>query len=254
MSLQHTSKQETGPYDIFMLFLCIFTLILLSIDTFLPINDNSRIMIWWFDTGICAVFFFDFVQSLVHAKNRLRYLYTWGWIDLLSSIPSINILRLGRTARIFRIFRLLRGVRASRFLARYILNRRRESAFLSTALLLILMITMSSIAVLQFEVISDSNIKTPGDAVWWALTTMTTVGYGDKFPVTSEGRVVGVILMFTGVGMFGILSGFVASWFLSPIQKHEDKELDVLRRDISELKTLLKDLHRQENAGEETKS
>ena len=62
----------------------------------------------------------------------------------------------------------------------------------------------------------EANIKGPEDAVWWAFVTMTTVGYGDRFPVTTEGRLAGALLMVAGVGLFGTFSGFIASWFLAP--------------------------------------
>ena len=75
--------------------------------------------------------------------------------------------------------------------------------------------------------------------MWWALVTITTVGYGDKFPVTTEGRVVAVILMFAGVGLFGTFSGFIASWFLGPCESHKDSQIVHLEKELSEIKGLL---------------
>src|SRR6185503_19606655 len=71
----------------------------------------------------------------------------------------------------------------------------------------------------------ESNIKTAEDAVWWSVTTITTVGYGDKYPVTSEGRAIAMVLMLAGVGLFGTLSGLVASFFLGAKQDEEEVEL-----------------------------
>jgi len=238
--VDQVSRQPNGrPYDLFMLALCIFALAAMAVDSFVSLEEGSRVVLEWADTGVCLIFFIDFLISLWRAENRLRYLVTWGWIDLLSSIPTVEVLRWGRLARVFRVFRLLRGVRATRLLTSYILGRRAESAFLAASLLSILLVTLSSIAILQFEVGPDSNIKGPGDALWWALVTLTTVGYGDRFPVTAEGRVVGVLLMVAGVGLFGALSGFVASWFLSPAQKKEESEIEILRREISELRSVI---------------
>jgi voltage-gated potassium channel len=62
----------------------------------------------------------------------------------------------------------------------------------------------------------ESNIKSAEDAVWWTFATITTVGYGDNFPVTSERRVVAAVLTCSGVRLFGTLSGFLAAWFLGP--------------------------------------
>lgn len=79
----------------------------------------------------------------------------------------------------------------------------------------VLMVIFSSIAILQVETDINSNIKTAEDAIWWSYVTITTVGYGDKFPVTTEGRLIAAILMTAGVGLFGTFTGFVASWFVS---------------------------------------
>jgi voltage-gated potassium channel len=246
MNDQNVTSQAARPYELFMLGLCVFALISMAVDTFLPIDQDSRTVLQWADTAVCLLFFLDFLHSLWHAENRWRYFITWGWIDLLSSIPTIDVLRWGRAGRILRVFRLLRGVRATRLVALFILSRRRESAFLAVTLVTILLVTFSSIAVLQFEDDSNSNIKGPSDAIWWSLVTLTTVGYGDRFPVTGEGRLVGVLLMVAGVGLFGTMSGFVASWFLSPSRQKEESEIDMLRKEISELRLAVLEVNRRE--------
>jgi voltage-gated potassium channel len=78
----------------------------------------------------------------------------------------------------------------------------------------ILLIAFASASVLVSERQADANIKTAEDALWWSVATITTVGYGDRYPVTTEGRVIGVILMVAGVSMYGCLSGLAASFFL----------------------------------------
>jgi voltage-gated potassium channel len=83
----------------------------------------------------------------------------------------------------------------------------------------ILMIIFSSIAILQVETDPNSNIKNAEDAIWWSFVTITTVGYGDKFPVTTEGRIIAAFLMTVGVGLFGTFTGFVASWFMGTNNK-----------------------------------
>lgn len=74
---------------------------------------------------------------------------------------------------------------------------------------------------------------------------MTTVGYGDVFPVTAEGRAVAVVLMVGGVGLFGVLSGLLASWFVQPTTDTNNQELEALRGDVAELKTLLETLQKE---------
>ena len=77
-----------------------------------------------------------------------------------------------------------------------------------------MVVIFSSIAILEFENEVNSNIKTAEDAIWWSYVTITTVGYGDKFPITTEGRIIGAILMTTGVGIFGTFTALVSSWFI----------------------------------------
>lgn len=83
-------------------------------------------------------------------------------------------------------------------LAQYILKRRAESAFATTLMVALLIITLSSIAVLHFESEGDANIKTAEDALWWSFVTVTTVGYDDRYPVSTGGRVVAALAMVAG--------------------------------------------------------
>jgi voltage-gated potassium channel len=78
----------------------------------------------------------------------------------------------------------------------------------------VLRIIFSAIVILQVETDPNSNIKTAEDDIWWAYVTTTTVGYGDRFPVTTVGRIIGAILMTGGVGLFGTFTTYVASWFV----------------------------------------
>jgi voltage-gated potassium channel len=72
--------------------------------------------------------------------------------------------------------------------------------------------------------------------VWWAIATITTVGYGDRVPATTEGRLVASFLMLFGVGLFATVSGFIAHWFLKPSQHDENKELATLIAEVRELR------------------
>jgi voltage-gated potassium channel len=236
-----SSTQAGGsqPYQVFMLSLCLYALAALATESFLSLDPSTREVLQYADNGVCVLFFLDFLVSLFRAPKKWRYLYTWGWIDLASSIPTVDALRWGRAARIARIFRVLRGVRATKLLASFILDRRSQGAFLAAALVSILLVIFSSIAILQFETEGDSNIKSAEDALWWAIVTITTVGYGDKYPLTAEGRIIAGLLMTAGVGMLGTFSGFVAAWFLAPQAKQQDTELEGLRQEISEIRELL---------------
>lgn len=223
-------------YQIFILILSVFALISLGLLSTVGFEPSTREILGYVDNAVCALFFADFLYCLATAENRWKYFRTWGWIDLLSSIPMVDVSRWGRLSRVFRIFRVLRGFRATKILATLALERRAHNTILAASLVALLLLTFSSMAILQFESVPEANIKTAEDAVWWAMTTITTVGYGDKFPVTTEGRMVAMFLMCAGVGLFGVLSGFLASWFLAPSSGVASTEVIALRKEIAELK------------------
>ena len=236
------ARKPRAAYQLFMLALCIYALLALVVERFVPLPEDFRALIHYADFGVCLIFFGDFLVSFLTAPSRWRYFVTWGWVDLLSSIPTVDALRIGRVARVMRIFRVLRGVRATRLIASFVLERRAEGAFLAAALVTLLLLLLGSASVLHFENLPDSNIKGPEDALWWAIVTITTVGYGDRFPVSSEGRLVGALLMTAGVGLFGTFSGFVASWFLAPAARQQESEMAALRRDLAEMRRTLDQL------------
>jgi voltage-gated potassium channel len=238
------ARKPSAAYQLFMLALCIYALLALAVERFVPLSEDIKRLIDYADFGVCLIFFVDFLVSFFTARSRWRYFVIWGWMDLLSSIPAAGALRIGRAARVMRIFRVLRGVRATKLIASFVLERRAEGAFLAAALVTFLLLLFASASVLHFETLPDSNIKGPEDALWWAFSTITTVGYGDRFPVSSEGRLVGALLMTAGVGLFGTFSGFVASWFLAPTSRQQESEMAALRREVAEVRTILERLAR----------
>jgi len=99
---------------------------------------------------------------------------------------------------------------------------RADSALYMTIFLVIMVLEFSAMMIISIEGrIPEANIKTASDAIWWGYVTITTVGYGDRFPVTNSGRAVGILLLTAGVGLFGVLTGFLANAFLAPKKEQE---------------------------------
>lgn len=235
-------EREVSPgYQIAMLVLSVAALVDVGIQSMARLDPQVVEILDYADVAVCAIFFVDFLLSLWHAPDRLKYMLTWGWIDALSSVPTLDFARWGRVARVFRVLRVLRALRATRILSRVILKRRAENAALAAMLGILLLVTFASIAILQFEDAPESKIRTAQDAVWWAVTTVTTVGYGDLVPVTGEGRVVAAILMVAGVALFTTLSGLLASWFLAA-RVEDAHTLAALHAEIAELRKLVESL------------
>lgn len=211
---------KIGIFQLIILVLSLYVLGSLAVSTFLKLDDEVQTLLDYIDNIICVIFLIDFALRFKRAPNKLAFM-KWGWIDLISSIPMLPQFRVGRLFRIVRLFRLLRAFRSTKILIEYIFHNRVKGTFSSALMIAILMLIFSSIAILQVETAQNSNIQSAEDALWWAFVTITTVGYGDKFPVTTEGRLIAAALMSVGVGLFGTFTAFVASWFIEGKGKEE---------------------------------
>jgi voltage-gated potassium channel len=237
---QATLAQHSNAYNIFILVLTVLSLGIMVL-MLLPVDPATLLVLQFYDNLICGVFLVDFTISLVQARpKRAYFIDRRGWLDLLGSIPSLGIFkftvlfRLARLSRLARISRLMRGS-AKTELVRDVIDNRGQYAIFITLLLMLIVLTVSSVLVLQFETRSpDANITTGGDALWWAIVTITTVGYGDYYPVTTLGREVGVVVMFAGVGIIGALASILASILVpSPKEPEADPAIAALEAQLA---------------------
>lgn len=207
-----------GVLNILVLVLSVYVLLSLLVATFVKLPTETNRLLNYVDNIICIFFLAEFFIRFFKAENKVQFM-KWGWIDLISSIPMLDSFRAGRTLRLIRLLRIIRAFRSTKNLINHIFHRKAQGTFTMVAVIAILVVIFSAISILQVEDDPNSNIKTAEDAIWWAYVTVTTVGYGDKFPVTTEGRIIAAFLMTTGVGLFGTFAGFVSSWFLSKEEK-----------------------------------
>ncbi|MCB0764758.1 MAG: ion transporter [Flavobacteriales bacterium] len=217
-----TDQEGLTFLNVLTLFLSIYVLIALVIDTVFVLPAETSRLLNYIDVGICLVFLIDFVQRFRQAPNKLRFM-RWGWIDLISSIPMLEVMRYGRILRLIRLIRIVRAFRSLQKLIDHVFKNRAQGALTSVSTTAAMLVIVASVAILQVENSPDSNIRTAEDAIWWAYVTITTVGYGDKFPVTTEGRVIAAILMTAGVGVFGTFAAYLASLFVAPTARKEEE-------------------------------
>jgi len=204
-------NNELDAFNVLIIVLSIYVLGSLIVDTFMTVPPEVSKILNWVDNGICFVFLYDFSRRFVQAQNKLKFMQ-WGWIDLISSIPFLDYFRAGRLFRLIRLFRIIRAFKSTHQLMYHVFKNRRQGALNTALMIAIMVLIFGSIAILQAETDPNSNIKNAEDAIWWVIVTMATVGYGDKFPITTEGRFIGAIVMIVGIGLFGTFSGFIASW------------------------------------------
>src|SRR6266487_6350944 len=215
--------RKITTYDLVIGLLAIFSLIILIPLYFgnLPQADQTVLII--LEDSLCAIFLFDFFRSLRLAPNKWGYfLKGGGWLDLLGGIPFYAF-AIFRVARLFRIVRQLRRMTGGD-LRRILVRRLAESTLLFTLVIALLLIYTDSWIVFEAEKGAPSaNITTYPTAVWWAFVTITTVGYGDHYPITTLGRTGAVILMFFGLGIIGVLSSYLSTTFISRQRRRKAK-------------------------------
>jgi len=245
------NTQHNSTYELFVGVLAVFSLLVMAIIFILPQKSSTRDIWLAIDIIICFFFMFDFFRSLILAPDRKTYL-KWGWLDVLGSIPGLPILRLARLARITRVAYVIHTTDTHEIWHQF-RSRPAESTLAMTALIAVIVVTFSSVAVLRLESRSpEANILNGHDAIWWSFVTITTVGYGDYFPVTHSGRIIAAILMTIGVGIFGVLTSYLSIRFLtSGYSKWETEsetegagnaskdDIATLRGDIAALQTRL---------------
>ncbi len=180
---------------------------------------------------VWVLFATDLSVRLVLSERRGRYLLT-NWLDVVAvAVPMLRPLRVLRAVIALSIV-TRRGQRFA---------RGRVVVFVAGAAGV--MCGVAALAVLDAERRSpDANITGIGDAIWWSISTVTTVGYGDRYPTTGEGRLVAVALMLTGIALLGVITAALASWFverISEVQQAEERAvstLDELTQEVRDLR------------------
>ena len=264
-------RKPSNAYNIFILVLTVLSLAVMVVMLLPFISDETMQLLSVYDNVICVIFLIDFYLNMRGAGKKSDYfIKERGWLDLLGSIPSLGLLtnfgklsglfRLARLSRLARIARLMRGENR-KTLVKDVLEHRNQYAGFITILLTILVLSVSSVLVLQFESQSpEAKILTGGDALWYAIVTITTVGYGDYYPVTTAGRVTAMFIMFMGVGIIGALASILASLLVggsSPEEEEgppadvpapqDENELAAIKNELAEIRQMLEKITEENN-------
>ncbi|OFW71226.1 MAG: hypothetical protein A2Y55_06070, partial [Actinobacteria bacterium RBG_16_68_12] len=197
MSTPRTEREDLKgtTYELFILAISILSIVNLALEMVVAYRSQSWWLILYIDTALTIIFVADFIYRFTSAPSKRKYFFRGGGVfDLLGCLPGLRIFRLFRVVRAIRIIRRLGGARMLREL---------RGQFASGTLYAVVFI---GITVLEFVGLAElyfegdtGNITTGGDALWWGYVTATTVGYGDYYPETRGGRIVGVFMLTVGV-------------------------------------------------------
>ena len=214
---------QAPGYEIFIGLLAVLSLVNLAIVVLPWFSDGAKQIAAIVDIPLTAIFLLDFTKRLrASHPRRVYFIEQRGWLDLLGSLPAF--FRLLRLFRLVRVWRLLQTYGA-RNIIHSIIRDRASNALRFVVVMVVVVLEFGSILVLHFESQDpNANIHTGGQALWWAFVSITTVGYGDYTPVTTAGRFCAVLVLAAGVGLFGVLSGFLANLFLAPAPEDATEE------------------------------
>jgi hypothetical protein len=202
-------------------------------------DESLDTVLYAMNAVLTVILFIDFVYRLVTAPSRSGYFFRqFGWADLLASLPVLE-LKILRVFRLVRVGRLLRenGIRV---IGNRLMRNRAGSALLTLLLLGILVLEFGSLWMLALEQTAPgANITTASDALWYVIVTISTVGYGDQYPVTTGGRILGAVIIVIGVGIFGTFTGYLANLFLAPKPPKEEVEVLETHERVAHLRELM---------------
>ena len=210
--------EEIGPFQLLVLCLSLFVLGAIIAQTFFSLPPEVVSLLNRLDTLICLVFIADFFTRFFRAADKAAFL-RWGWIDLVSSIPAVEVLRWGRIVRIARLLRVLRAFRSVKVFLACLYKVRDRATFSTAAMTTFLIAIFSSIAILTFESVPGANITTASDGLWWSFYTLANIDYAGHYPVSAEGKAIRLLLVVTGMMLFGIFTGYAASFFIEDSPK-----------------------------------
>ncbi|MDY6789869.1 MAG: ion transporter [Thermodesulfobacteriota bacterium] len=223
--------RDTAPGKIFDLssqFLIVISLISFSIETLPDLSVKTRYVLHIIEVITVILFTVEYLLRIIVAEKKLKFIFSFfGIIDLLAILPFY--VASGIDLRSIRIFRLLRLIRAMKILRYNNAIQRFKGAFLSVKEELILffvatvfLLFVAGVGIYYFEnPVQPEHFKSIFHCLWWAVVTLTTVGYGDSYPITAGGRIFTFFILMVGLGIIAIPTGLIASAFSSITQKKE---------------------------------
>ena len=223
------SDTKSGRFfDLFIQVLILLSLISFSLETLPNLNSKTKYILSLFELISVIVFSAEFILRIVLTKSPFKYIFSFfGIIDLLAILPfylasgiDLRSIRIFRLFRLFRIFKLLKYNSAIDRVSDAFSSIKKELVVFGVATLFLLYVAAVGIYYCENPV-QPEKFKSVFHSLWWSVTTLTTVGYGDMYPITVGGKLFTSLIVFIGMGMVAIPTGLLASAFSKTFQKEE---------------------------------
>ncbi|MFS0781692.1 potassium channel family protein [Bacillus sp. 1P06AnD] len=200
---------------------------LLSLLSLLLLLDKNNSFLW-INKAILLIFFIYVLYQFCQSENKWAYIKSHP-LEIIALIPLNEVFQGVMVVRVFRMIVVIRTLKKHFPTTTAVLTKNGLNKVLTYTLCLII---LAAIPIHYFE----EGIPTFADGIWWAIVTATTVGYGDISPVTVPGRITAVILMFSGIGCIGMITGTIASYFTT--KNKEDEEKTYMKKKIDQIEKL----------------
>lgn len=231
--ITNINSKNGRRFDIFIQILIILSLIAFSVETLPDITEQTKQILYWFEVFCLAIFTAEYVLRFNYAKKKLKYIFSfYGIIDLLAILPfylSFGIdLRSLRIFRVFRVFRILKLARYNKALSHF--KRAAIEAKEEIILFIIVMgmlLYLSAIGIYYFEhEAQPEKFSSVFSSLWWSISTLTTVGYGDVYPITLGGKIFTFCILVVGLGIVTVPAGLVASALSNTVKRKKKEKED----------------------------
>ncbi|MBD3672401.1 MAG: ion transporter [Planctomycetaceae bacterium] len=242
--IENQNTRAGKVFDLFIQVLIVVSIISFSLETIPNWPDSTKKLLDKVEIFCIAVFTAEYLSRILVADKKLKFIFSfYGLVDLLAILPAyLQVtfdLRSLRVLRLLRLFRILKLVRYSRAIRRFHL------AFLLVKEELILFLTMagvvvylSAVGIYHFEnEAQPEQFSSVPVSLWWAIVTLTTVGYGDSYPITVEGRIFTFFVLLIGLGVVAVPSGLFASALTKARELEPDSKAEI-QEDLLEVRAL----------------
>ena len=217
-------------FDLFIQSLILLSLLSFSLETLPDLDEKSRYILSVFELISVIIFSIEYVLRIILTKSSFKYIFSFfGIIDLLAILPfylasgiDLRSIRVFRMFRLFRVFKLLKYNDAIDRVSLAFNSIKKELVVFAVATIFLLYVSAVGIYYCENPA-QPEQFKSVFHSLWWAVTTLTTVGYGDMYPITVGGKLFTTFVVFIGMGMVAIPTGLLASAFSKTFN---DKTID----------------------------
>lgn len=226
-----SSVIHSPKFELIIIFFILVSIVLLFIDSVLDIATKTRIIISIAEVCITTIFVIEYLMRLYIARSKRNFVLS-HLVDLLAIMPLFRFFRL------FRVLRLLKFISSSN-LKRWLNAIGKKSKLFQFTFqdsifevvlissVLISLLFIGTIGILALEKGHNDQFTNFADGLWWTVVTLTTVGYGDKFPITGGGKFLAIFLMFTGLSFFALITSFISSFIIERYRKGANRGMEL---------------------------